>query len=118
MVENVALLMEDRARNSKGGLGVADDDDREERDEDEEDEDEEEEEKPKPAPKKVEAKPAKSSSSSSAASASGGNDVVSELKKIRVLIEEGREQQRQYLWILFPIVAILLIQTILYATRL
>lgn len=92
---------------------MADDDDRDERDEDEED-DEEDVEEEKPAPKKAEAKPSKSSASSSSA---GGGDLQSELKKIRVLLEEGREQQKQYLWILFPIVAILLIQTILYATK-
>jgi hypothetical protein len=97
----------------KGGLGVADDDDREERDEDEEEEDEAEEEVKKPAPK-AQAKPVKSAASSAPAS---GGDVQSELKKIRVLLEEGRDQQKQYLWLLFPIIAILLVQAILTATK-
>lgn len=92
---------------------MADDDDREERDEDEEDDDEEEEVAKKPAPK-AQAKPAKAAASSAPPS---GGDVQSELKKIRVLLEEGRDQQKQYLWLLFPIIAILLVQAILTATK-
>lgn len=92
---------------------MADDDDREERDEDEDEEEEGEEEVKKPAPK-AEAKPVKSAASA----APSGGDLQSELKKIRVLLEESREQQKQYLWLLLPIVAMLLIQTILHATRL
>ena len=44
--------------------------------------------------------------------------VLAELKQIRVMFAEAREQQARYLWILFPIGAILLVQTILFATKL
>jgi len=44
-------------------------------------------------------------------------DVLAELKQIRTTLNEAREQQTRYLWILFPIGAILLIQTILFATK-
>jgi hypothetical protein len=45
------------------------------------------------------------------------SEILAHLKEIRVLLSEGREQQSRYLWILFPIGAILLVQTILQATR-
>jgi hypothetical protein len=44
--------------------------------------------------------------------------VIAELKQIRTLLTEAREHQIRYLWILFPIGAILLVQTILFATKL
>lgn len=44
--------------------------------------------------------------------------VLVELKQIRATLAEAREQQARYLWILFPIGAILLVQTILFATKL
>lgn len=44
--------------------------------------------------------------------------VLVELKQIRAMLAEAREQQARYLWILFPIGAILLVQTILFATKL
>lgn len=91
---------------------MADDDDREERDEDEDEtEDEEEKVEKKPPTKKAEAKPVK-------ASTSPASLTESELKKIRILLEEGREQQKRYLWIMFPILGILLIQAILQVTKL
>ncbi|MEZ4221030.1 MAG: hypothetical protein R3B13_08875 [Polyangiaceae bacterium] len=43
---------------------------------------------------------------------------VALLREIRELIVVSSEQQARYLWILFPIIGILLIQTILMATNL
>ncbi len=37
------------------------------------------------------------------------------LKEIRELIVDGNERQAQYIWLLFPIIAILLVQAILLA---
>ncbi len=44
-------------------------------------------------------------------------EILAVLKEVRALLMEAREQQSRYLWILFPIGAILLVQTILQATR-
>ena len=44
--------------------------------------------------------------------------VVALLKEIRELMVVGGELQNKYMWMLFPIIAILLIQTILIATNL
>jgi hypothetical protein len=48
----------------------------------------------------------------------GIDDVLAELRQIRATLEAAREQQSRYLWILFPIGAIVLVQTILFATKL
>ena len=45
-------------------------------------------------------------------------DVVALLKELRELQVENRETQVRYLWILFPILGVLLIQTVLDATQL
>jgi hypothetical protein len=44
--------------------------------------------------------------------------VVALLKEIRELIVVSGERQSRYIWMLFPIIAILLIQAILMATNL
>ncbi len=44
--------------------------------------------------------------------------IVVLLKEIRELIVVGGELQSRYIWMLFPIIAILLIQAILMATNL
>jgi hypothetical protein len=76
---------------------VADNDEREQRNSDE----------PPPA------KP----SASRGAELTTEQEILQQLKEIRALLTEGRELQSRYLWILFPIGAIMLVQTILQATR-
>lgn len=51
--------------------------------------------------------------------ASPGQDeqLITLLKEIRELIVDGNERQAQYIWLLFPIIAILLVQAILLATQ-
>lgn len=52
-------------------------------------------------------------------SSTDSNDqVVALLKEIRELIVVSGERQSRYIWMLFPIIAILLIQAILMATNL
>ena len=53
-----------------------------------------------------------------AAPASDNADVVALLKEIRELLIASRESQNRYIWLLFPIMAFLLIQTLLLAARL
>ncbi|MBX3128077.1 MAG: hypothetical protein KF718_15240 [Polyangiaceae bacterium] len=43
--------------------------------------------------------------------------LITLLKEIRELIVDGNERQAQYIWLLFPIIAILLVQAILLATQ-
>lgn len=56
---------------------------------------------------------------------SGGNEpasdtarMLSELTQMRAALTELKDQQVRYLWILFPIGALIAIQTILQATNL
>ncbi|MCA9597001.1 MAG: hypothetical protein KC776_26985 [Myxococcales bacterium] len=61
----------------------------------------------------------KSESKKAAPAASRADDeVVALLKEIRELMIAGRESQNRYIWLLFPIMAFLLIQTLLLAARL
>ncbi len=53
-----------------------------------------------------------------AAPASDNADIVVLLKEIRELLIASRESQNRYIWLLFPIMAFLLIQTLLLAARL
>jgi hypothetical protein len=60
---------------------------------------------------------AKISKSSAKSPLSTEEEILVQLKEIRMMLAEAREQQSRYLWILFPIGAILLVQTILEATH-
>ena len=97
---------------------MADNDEHDEEDRDSDAPDSEPKKEAKAEPKKeakAEPKPAKVEKR--AAPMSEMEQVIHELKEIRALLQKAREEQARYLWILFPIGAILLIQTILYATK-
>jgi hypothetical protein len=53
-----------------------------------------------------------------AAPPSENAELVALLKEIRELLIASRESQNRYIWLLFPIMAFLLIQTLLLAARL
>lgn len=67
---------------------------------------------PKPAEKK--AKPAAKAKEP----ASDSERILAELVQMRTALNDLREQQTRYLWIMFPIGALIAIQTILQATKL
>lgn len=82
------------------------DDDRDDRDSD------------APEPKKETEKKSTKSAKSSKEPASEMETLIAEIRAIRKQIEDARAQQYPHLWLLFPIAALLAIQTIFVAMKL
>lgn len=82
------------------------DDEREDRDSDAP------ESEPKPVEKKAKA------AAKAKEPASDAERMLAELAQMRAALNDLREQQTRYLWILFPIGALIAVQTILQATKL
>lgn len=67
-----------------------------------------------PAPEEKKSKPAAKAKEP----ASDSERMLAELAQMRAALNELRDHQSRYLWILFPIGALIAIQTILQATKL